>query len=165
MENENFSFQLVLAHKHRRNAAERAIRNGKNHFLVGLSSVDDGFPMHFCGQLLNQSESTLNLLLPTILNTLLSRYNMIWGAFEFKRTPTGLTGCKIIVHRTPGKRELWAYHGVPGFFMRHFVHVYCTYMAYIPKTRAAQSADTVDFFTINHDALHVNNIHHHKCIR
>ena len=69
MENENFSFQLVLAHKHRRNAAERAIRNGKNHFLVGLSSVDDGFPNYFWCQLLDQSESTLNLLLPTIINT------------------------------------------------------------------------------------------------
>ena len=33
-------YQLTPPHIHRRNAAERAIRTFKNHFLVGLASCD-----------------------------------------------------------------------------------------------------------------------------
>jgi hypothetical protein len=39
-------YQLVLPHCHRRNAAERAIRTFKEHFVAGLSSVDPNFPLH-----------------------------------------------------------------------------------------------------------------------
>ena len=39
-------YQLVLPHMHRRNAAERAIRTCKNHFIAGLCSTDFQFPMH-----------------------------------------------------------------------------------------------------------------------
>ena len=46
MENENVHFQLVPAYIHWWNVAERAIRACKNHFLAGLSSFDEGFPMH-----------------------------------------------------------------------------------------------------------------------
>jgi hypothetical protein len=40
-------YQLVPPHCHRRNAAERAIRTFKEHFVSGLSSVDRTFPLHF----------------------------------------------------------------------------------------------------------------------
>jgi hypothetical protein len=42
----NIAYQLVPPHCHRRNAAERAIGTFKEHFVVGLSSVDPSFPMH-----------------------------------------------------------------------------------------------------------------------
>jgi hypothetical protein len=42
----NIAYQLVPPHCHRRNAAERAIRTFKEHFVAGLSSVDPSFPMH-----------------------------------------------------------------------------------------------------------------------
>jgi hypothetical protein len=42
----DIAYQLVPPHCHRRNAAERAIRSFKEHFLAGLSSVDPSFPMH-----------------------------------------------------------------------------------------------------------------------
>jgi hypothetical protein len=37
-------YQLVPPHCHRRNAAERAIRTFKEHFVAGMSSVDPTFP-------------------------------------------------------------------------------------------------------------------------
>jgi hypothetical protein len=43
---QNIDYQLVPPHFHRRNAAERAIRTFKEHFVAGLSSVDPSFPMH-----------------------------------------------------------------------------------------------------------------------
>jgi hypothetical protein len=54
--------QLVSPHCHRRNAAERAIRTFKEHFLAGLFSVDPTFPLHLWDRLLPQAEITLNIL-------------------------------------------------------------------------------------------------------
>jgi hypothetical protein len=42
----DIAYQLVPPHCHRRNAAERAIRTFKEHFVTGLYSVDPSFPMH-----------------------------------------------------------------------------------------------------------------------
>ena len=44
--NNKIKYQLVPPFSHRRNAAERAIRTWKNHFITGLCSVDPNFPMH-----------------------------------------------------------------------------------------------------------------------
>jgi hypothetical protein len=41
----DIDYQLVPPHCHRRNAAKRAIRTFKEHFLAGLSSVDPSFPL------------------------------------------------------------------------------------------------------------------------
>jgi hypothetical protein len=42
----DIAYQLVPPHCNRRNAAERAIRTLKEHFVAGLSSVDPAFPLH-----------------------------------------------------------------------------------------------------------------------
>ena len=42
---EKVGYQLVPAHDHRRNAAERAIQTFKNYFKAGLASVDPDFPI------------------------------------------------------------------------------------------------------------------------
>jgi hypothetical protein len=44
------------------NAAERAIRTFKEHFVAGLSSVDPYLPLHVWDRLLPQPELTFNLL-------------------------------------------------------------------------------------------------------
>jgi hypothetical protein len=46
------AYQLVPPHCHRRNAAERAIRTFKEHFVAGLSSVYPTFPLHLWERLL-----------------------------------------------------------------------------------------------------------------
>jgi hypothetical protein len=61
MKEERIDYQLVPNGLHRRNAAERAIRTFKNHFIVGLCSVDPQFPLHLWDRLLPQAELTLNL--------------------------------------------------------------------------------------------------------
>ena len=55
-------YRLVHPHYHRINASEQSIRTFKEHFVVGLSSVDPDVPMHLWGLLLPQEEITLNLL-------------------------------------------------------------------------------------------------------
>ena len=56
-------YQLVPPDMHRRNAAERAIRTFKAHFIAILAGVDDDFPSNLWDKLVPQAEMTLNLLL------------------------------------------------------------------------------------------------------
>jgi hypothetical protein len=58
----NISFQLVPPYIHRRNAAERAIRSFKDHWIAGFCSMDKAFPMHLWDRLLYQALITLNML-------------------------------------------------------------------------------------------------------
>jgi hypothetical protein len=90
--------QLVPPHVHRRNAAERAIRTFKNHFIAGLCSVHPQFPMTLWADLLPQAAITLNLLRPCRINPRLSAYNALEGIFDFNRTPLAPPGMKIFVH-------------------------------------------------------------------
>ena len=64
------AYQLVPPHIHRRNAAERAIRTFKNHFLACLATCDPAFPVAEWDRLLFQAELTLNLLRVSIQNCL-----------------------------------------------------------------------------------------------
>jgi hypothetical protein len=68
----DITYQLVPPHCQRRNAAERAIRTFKEHFVAGLSSVDPSFHMHLWHRLLTQAEITLNLLRTSRLHPQLS---------------------------------------------------------------------------------------------
>jgi hypothetical protein len=70
-------FQLVLPHMHCRNAAERAIRMFKNHFVTNKN-----FPMHLWDLILHQATTILNLLRASQLNPQLS------AAAHLKGLPT-----------------------------------------------------------------------------
>jgi hypothetical protein len=50
-------YQLVPPPCHRRNAAERAIRTYKEHFVTGISSVDPTFPLHLWDRLFPKRKS------------------------------------------------------------------------------------------------------------
>jgi hypothetical protein len=68
----DITYQLVLPHFHRCNAAKHAIRTFKEHFYAGLSSVEPSFPLHLWDRLLPQAEITLNLLRTSRLHPQLS---------------------------------------------------------------------------------------------
>jgi hypothetical protein len=72
-------YQLVPPHCHRRNAAERAIRTFKEHFVTGLSSIDPAFPLHLWDRLLPQAEITLSLLRIETASSTLRRGSLSWS--------------------------------------------------------------------------------------
>jgi hypothetical protein len=78
-------YQLVTPHCHRRNAAERAIRTFKEHFVAGLSSVDPTFPFHLWDRLLPQAEITLNLLRTSRLHPQLSAAAHFHGLVDYNK--------------------------------------------------------------------------------
>ena len=55
-------YQCVPPKIHQQNAAERAIQTFKNHFLAGLATCNEQFPIQEWDKLLPQAEITLNLL-------------------------------------------------------------------------------------------------------
>ena len=89
IEQEQCTYQLVPPNVHRRNAAERAIRTFKDHFLRILVGVDKSFPMSMWDLLLEQTILTLNLLRQSHVHPHFSAWNHYNGAFNYDATPIG----------------------------------------------------------------------------
>jgi hypothetical protein len=146
----DIDYQLVPPHCHRRNAAERAIRTFKEHFVAGLSSVDPDFPLHLWGRLLPQAEITLNLLRTSRLHPQLSAAANFHGLVDYKKTDFAPPGCKIIVHKKPAKRRTWAPHGQHGYSLGPAMHHYRCQNVYISSTASERIVDTLEFFPHNY---------------
>jgi hypothetical protein len=146
----NIAYQLVPPDCHRRNAAERAIRTFKEHFVSGLSSVDPSFPIHLWDRLLPQVEITLNLLRTSRLHPQLSAAAHYHGLVDYNKTASALPGCKIIAHEKPGKRRTWATHGQHGYSLGPAMHHYWCQNVYISTTASERIVDTLDFFPHNY---------------
>ena len=94
-EDSDIQFQLVPPHMHRRNAAERAMRTVKNHFIASLLNMDPVFPFYLWECLLPQVIMTLNMLRRSWLNPGLSAYEQVDGIHNFERTPLAPLGYKV----------------------------------------------------------------------
>jgi hypothetical protein len=139
----DIDYQLVLPHCHRRNAAERAIRTFKEHFLAGLSSVDSSFPMQLWDRLLQQAEINLNLLQTSCLHPQLSATSHYHGLVDYNKTDFAPPGCKIIAHEKPGKRRIWAPHGQHGYSLGPAMHHNRCQNVYITTTASDRIVDTL----------------------
>jgi hypothetical protein len=143
-------YQLVPPHCHRRNAAERAIRTFKEHFVAGLSSVNPTFPLHLWDRLLPQAEITLNLLRTSRLHPQLSASAHLHGLVDYNQTSFAPPGCKIIAHEKPVKRRTWAPHGQHGYSLGPAMHHYRCQNVYISATASERIVDTLKFFPHNY---------------
>jgi hypothetical protein len=137
-------------HCHRRNAAERAIRTFKGHFVAGLASLDPTFPLHLWGRLLPQVEITLNLLRTSRLHPQLSAAAYFHGLMNYNKTAFAPPGYKIIAHEKPGKRPTWAPHGQHGYSLGPAMHHYRCQNVYISSTASERIVDTLKFFPHNY---------------
>jgi hypothetical protein len=146
----DIAYQLVPPHCHRRNAAERAIRTFKEHFVAGLSSVDPSFPMHLWDRLLPQAEINLNLLRTSRLHPQLSAAAHYHGLVDYNKKAFAPPGCKIIAHEKPGKRRTWAPHGQHGYSLGPAMHHYRCQNVYISTTASERIVDTLEFFPHNY---------------
>ena len=144
--NENITVQLAPARCHRRNAAERAIRKLKNHFITGLCTAHKNFPLNKWDSLLSQAVITLILLRTSRLNPKLSSHDLLNGPYDFNATPMAPPGSKILVHKKPALRGTWAAHAVNAWHLRPALHHYRCYHVYISETHGERIAKTVVWF-------------------
>jgi hypothetical protein len=146
----NIAYQLVPPHFHQRNAAERAIRTFKEHFVAGLSSVDPSFPLHLWDRLLPQAEITLNLLRTSHLHPQLSAAAHYHGLVDYNKTTFAPPGCKIIAEKKPGKRRAWAPQGQHGYSLGPAMHHYRCQNVNILTTASERIVETLEFFPHNY---------------
>ncbi len=142
-------FQLAPPYIHRRNAAERAIRTFKNHFIAGLCTVDTAFPLNLWCRLVDQAERTLNMLRTSRINPKMSAYAQLEGTFDYNATPIAPPGMKVVAHEKPEHRQSWSTHGLIGWYIGPAMEHYRCYRIYIPETKGERVCDTVDFFPQN----------------
>jgi hypothetical protein len=107
----------VPPHIHQRNAAERAIRTFKNHFIAGLCSTNPDFPLRLWDKLLPQAETTLNLLRAARVQPNISAHEIMFGAYNYNKHPLMPPGTKVVVHKKPGQRASWDPHGKQGWYI------------------------------------------------
>ena len=143
---QNIEHQLVPPNNHRANAAERAIRTFKNHFIAILSSCDPAFPLHLWDRLIPQAVITLNLLRASTRNPSISAYSQIHGPFNFDRTPLGPPGTSVLVHENPTVRGSWSPHGTLGWYIGPSLSHYRCFKVFIPTTSAERITDTLAWF-------------------
>jgi hypothetical protein len=146
MTSKKIDFQLVPPHIHRRNAAERAIRTFKNHFIAGLCSTDKDFPLHLWDGLLPQALISLNLLRGSRINPRLSAYAQLHDAFDYTRTPLASPGTRLLVHKKPAVRGTWAAHAVDGWHLGPALNHYRCHRVWIWATCAEWVSDTLSWF-------------------
>ena len=150
MATENTQHQLVPPGIHRRNAAERAIRTFKNHFIAGLCTTDSQFPLHLWDHLLPQAELTLNLLRGSRLNPKLSAHEFLHGRYDFNATPIAPPGIHVVAHEKPDKRASWATHGKDAWYVGPALEHYRCYTLWIWDTQDTRHVDTVSWFPPAH---------------
>jgi hypothetical protein len=143
MTSQDIDFQLAPPHVHRRNAAERAIRTFKNHFIAGLCTTDPEFPLHLWDRLLPHALLTLNLLRGSRINPNLSAWAQLHGAFDYNKTSLAPPGTRVLVHEKPSVRGTWAPHAVDGWYIGPAMKHYRCHRVWIWETRAERIADTL----------------------
>ena len=146
LRDQDIDFQLAPPGIHRRNAAERAIRTFKNHFIAGLCSVDKHFPLHLWDRLVPQAVLTLNLLRGSRLNPKLSAWAQLYGHYDFNRTPIAPPGIRVLVHDKPANRSTWSPHASDGWYVGPALDSYRCYTIWMFDTRAERITDTLSWF-------------------
>ena len=98
----------------------------------------------------------------TRINPTLSPYNMIWGTFYFNRKPMVPPGCKIIVHEKPGNAGHDHFMDYPSFTLDPLWMDIARTRFISQRIGWSNQQTLLIFFTINQNALCVNNRFHHK---
>jgi hypothetical protein len=146
LESQTTQFQRVPAHNHRRNAAGRASRTFKAHFITGLCSTDPDFPLCLWDELLPQAELTLNLLRGSRLNPRISAWNALQDVYDFHAHPLGPPGCKVVILDPPNHRASWDAHGKEGWYVGPSMEHYCVYRICVKDTKRIWFSERLQWF-------------------
>ncbi len=134
--------QLVPPHNHQVNAAERAIATFKEHFIVGLATVNKNCPLQLWDEFLHQFELTLNLLHFSPRDPSKSANKEVHGPYDFNKTLIAPIGTKGLVYDDPAVRASWAPHGTDAFYIGPAPKHYQCLQFYMPTTQQCCIADT-----------------------
>jgi hypothetical protein len=141
--------QVVPPGIHRRNAAERAIRTFKDHFISIICGTDNAFPLRIWDKIIPQSVLTLNLMRASRLNPKNSAHSQIHGPFDYNQTPIAPLGYKVLVHVKPHLRGAWDPKAEDGFYNGPAKTHYRCVQVYITETDSTRITDTITWIPEN----------------
>ena len=107
----NMSFQFVPPHMCLRNAAERATRSFKTHFIKIMCGNHPEFPLCLWCKIFTQVEITLNMMRPCRSNPKLSAYSSLEVECSHNHTPLAPLGAKVISFDSPTTRQTCSPYG------------------------------------------------------
>jgi hypothetical protein len=143
----NIDFQFCDKDSHRRNLAERAIRDAKNHIVSMLATAHQDLPKGLWDTCIPQAIITLNLLRRWKLDPKISAYEGFYGsAYDFAAHPIAPFGAKILIYEKPEDRATWAEHGIPGYYLGPEPNTYRGYDVWAIGTRHHRITHTVEWF-------------------
>ena len=145
----SLNYQLVPPDMHRRNAAERAIRTFKNHFLSALATCNKHFPIQEWDLLIPQAVLTLNLLRNARINPQLSSHAFLFGVHDFNKHPLAPFGTKVMIHNKSNHRGSWEYRATEGWYVGPSTEHYRCFKCYKPLTKEVVISDTVQLIEEN----------------
>eukprot|EP00957_Ditylum_brightwellii_P193485 14733778-Ditylum_brightwellii.AAC.1 len=128
---------------HQTNAAEKAVQTWKIHFLAGLTSLPDEFPITYWCCLIPQANLTLNLIRPCRQNPTLSAQAAIHGCYNFEAMPLAPPGTKCFIHIKPHKRASWGFHAEDAWYVGLALKHYWCYTVVMKQFTAQRITDTV----------------------
>ena len=140
------TFQLVPPDVHRCNAAERAIRTFKAHFIAILEGIDSAFPISLWDTLLSQTKITLNLLRRATLAPDISAWGYYNILINYDVTTFIPIGCKVAIHNKPRTRKTWDFCACDGFSIGSALHHYFYHKVVDITTKAVHISNTVEFY-------------------
>ena len=111
-----------------------------------MASTNPDFPLSHWYKLVEQGNITLKILRPSILNTKLSAYAQVFGAFDDKKTLLPSPGLKLLYHLLPIDCCLFGPHSIKGFSIDIAMEHYRCFKLFIPSTVGDCIADTVRWF-------------------
>ena len=139
--------EFVEPHNHRVNAAERAIQTFKNHFIRGLCTTDQDWPLQLWDQLTMQAVVTLNLVQMSRIDSSKSAYHQVHGhKFDWNRYPMAPPGTKAVIWLDPDEQTSWGTRGLDAWYCGPALDHYRNCIFYVPKTRSYRISTSFDLF-------------------
>ena len=140
-------YQYCDKDSHRRNLAERAIRDAKNHIVATLATAHPECPKNLWDECIPQCIITLNLLRRWKQEPTLSAYEGFYGTtYDFDAHPIAPFGTKVMIYESPEQRKTWAHHGVQGYYLGPQDNTYRGYKVWVIGTRHLRDSNTLEWF-------------------
>jgi len=147
LKKENCRWQFVEPTNHRVNAAERAIQTFKNHFISGLCSTDDNWPLQLWDMMAEQAVITLNILRVSRIDPKKSAYHQLHGhKYDWNAHPLAPPGCRAVIYIDPDGRMSWGIRGIDGWYVGPSLDHYRCMKFFVPETRSYRISGSFDLF-------------------
>eukprot|EP00957_Ditylum_brightwellii_P020080 1514839-Ditylum_brightwellii.AAC.1 len=139
IEEQKTNVQFTPPDMHRQYLNKHAIQTWKSHFIAGLASLPDDFPIAYWCSLDPHTNITLNMMHPCCQNPALSAYAALEGCFNFDTTPMAPPGTTAFNCKTSGFHTMETWYVGPA--LRH----YRCYTVIMNDMAAKHISDTVQF--------------------